>query len=69
MKNILGKSGKLNKERVKTEVTKTKDLIRKEKVIKECRKRRRSTSDPQSEPHLALKIVKASTLLNTNYKL
>ena len=56
----------MNKERVKTEITKKEDLIREEKVIKECRKRKRSTSDPQSEAPLALKIVKASTLLNTN---
>ena len=35
MKNHSGKSGKLNKERVKTEVTKKEDLIREEKVIKE----------------------------------
>ena len=40
--------------------------MREEKVIKECRKRKRSTSDPQSEAPLALKIVKASTLLNAN---
>ena len=66
MKNLLGKSGKLNKERVKTEVTEKEDLIREEKVIKECIKRKRSTSDPQSEAPLTLKIVKASTLLNTN---
>ena len=66
MKNLLGKSGKLNKERVRTEVTKKEDLIREENVIKECRKRKKSTSDPQSEAPLALKIVKTSTLLNTN---
>ena len=66
MKNLLGKSGRSNKERVKPEVTKKEDLIREEKVIKQCRKRKRSTSDPQSEAPLALKIVKASTLLNTN---
>ena len=64
MKNLLGKFGRSNKERVKPEVTKKEDLIREEKFIKECRKR--STSDPQSEGPLALKIVKASTLLNTN---
>ena len=66
MRNLLGKSGKLNKRRVKTEVTKKEDLIREEKVIKECRKRKRSISDPQSEAPLAVKIVKASTLINTN---
>ena len=66
IKNLSGKSGKLNKERVKTEVTKKEDLIREEKVIKGCRKRKRSTSDPQTEASLALKIVKASTLLNNN---
>ena len=41
-------------------------MIKEEKVIKECRKRKISTSDPQSEAPLALKIVKTSTLLNTN---
>ena len=41
-------------------------MIREEKVIKEWRKRKRSTWDLQSEAPLALKIVKASTLLNTN---
>ena len=61
-KNLLGKSARSNKVRVKT---KKEDFIREEKVIKECRKRKRSTSDPQSEVPLALKIVKASTLLNT----
>ena len=66
MKNLLGKSGRSNKERVKTEVTEKEDLTREEKVIKECRKRKRSTSDPQSKTPLALTIVKASTLLNTN---
>ena len=48
------------------EINKKENLIREEKVINECRKRKRSTSDPQSEAPLALKIVKASTLLNTN---
>ena len=48
-------TGKMNKKE---------DLIRKEKLIKEFRKRKRSTSDPQSEAPLALKILKASTLLN-----
>ena len=54
--NLLGISGKINKE----------DLIREEKFIKESRKWKRNTSDTQNVAPLAQKIVKASTLLNEN---
>ena len=64
MENLLGKYGKIHEEKVTTEVTEEDDLIREDKFIKELRKRKRSASDLHSEARLALKIVKASTLLN-----
>ena len=44
---------------VTEKINKKENLIKDEKVIKDYRKRKISTSDPQSEAPLSLKIVKA----------
>ena len=54
----------MNKEEVTTKITEEDDLIREKNFTKESTKRKRTTSDPQSEAPLDLKMVKASTLLN-----
>ena len=51
---------------VTRKINEKEDLIREEKVIKEYRKRKRSASDSQSKAPMALKMLKASTLLNDN---